>query len=191
MREYKTELSINGINKLINELSKYKESLNTKTELFVAKLLKAGISCAESIPGISGETGSHQFEQYVWYSKELNASKDGCLGVMYGHGTTLNVTWGADGDKSGSINTMIALEFGTAGKALPAQTLFGVTGGQGTNSYYGHADDTVWYFANGKDNKGNLIWKKATAITPTRPMMNAANEMISQIYTIAKEVFSQ
>lgn len=191
MRTLKVKLTESGIDSLIHDLEAYRDSLDSKVELFTAKLLELGIARAESVPGISGEFGTHKMERFVWYSKELNPSKDGCLGVLVGTGRTFNVTWGENGEKSGSLNALQAIEFGTAAKALPVQTRFGVTGGRGTNSYYGHSDDSRWYFANGKDSEGRLIWKKATAITPTRPMAQAANEMISQINRVAKEVFGQ
>lgn len=185
MREFKVDLSESGINKLIDDLNEYKDSLDDKAELFVQKLLDIGITRAESVPGISGSLGTHKFERFVWYSKKLDRNKYGCDGILFGQGRTFNVTWGASGEKSGSINAMMALEFGTAGQAIAPQFKFGVYGGRGTNSFSGYADSDEWYFIDGKE------LKKATAITPTRPMMQAMEEMISQMNKIAKEVFSQ
>lgn len=187
------EISLNtaSVKNAIASIKYYRDGLASKTEEFVARLLDVGIERADSVPGISGTTGSHGFEQYVWYAKEVEPKKYGCHGIMFGGGRDIDVTWGLDGEKMGSINTMLALEFGTAGAALPPQEAFGSYGGQGTNSYNGHADDLVWYFAIGRDKKGKPIWKKASAITPTRPMFEAAQEMLEQYYTVAREVFSE
>jgi hypothetical protein len=74
--------------------------------------------------------------------------------------------------------------------ALPPQEAFGGVGGQGTNSFYGHEQDLVWYFNTGEVNdKNKAVWKKATAIQPTQPMFHAATEMINLIEETAKEVF--
>lgn len=191
MRKYKATLNTKSIDNLIKELTNYKDSFDSKMEEFVNRLIDVGIKTAENVPGISGSFGTHKFENFVWYYKEFEKSVDGCIGIMVGQGQTFDVTWGKDDEKSGSINALMALEFGTAGKALPRQEKFGVVGGQGTNSYYGHEDDDVWYFADGKDENGRLIWKKATAITPTRPMVQASDAMVREIKKIAREVFGK
>jgi len=190
MREFKVDLSESGINKLIDDLNEYKDSLDDKAELFVQKLLDIGITRAESVPGISGTFGTHKMENYVYYTKEFEQSIDGYDGFIVGVGMEFDVTWGAHDEKHGSLNALKALEFGTAGLALPPTNVFGVTGGQGTNSQYGHANDTEWYFLE-RDANGKVVRQTATAIKPTRPMMQAMEEMISQMNKIAKEVFSQ
>lgn len=191
MRKYKATLNTKSIDNLIKDLTEYKDSLDDKMEEFVNRLLDVGIKTAESVPGISGSLGTHKFENFVWYYKEFEKSVDGCIGIMVGQGQTFDVTWGENGEKHGSINALAAIEFGTAAKALPKQKKFGVVGGYGTNSYYGHEDDAVWYFANGKDANGKLVWKKATAVTPTRPMNQASLAMMQDIKKIAREVFSK
>lgn len=179
-----------SIRKAIKDLKAYKRDLHNKTALFVSRLLEVGIQVAEEKgAGESGTFGTHQMENYVWFSKKLEKDKDGCHGILMGKGATLYSEWiGEGGEKrSGSINSMLAMEFGTAGLALPKQDRFGVTGGRGTNSKYGHENDVVWYIL--VEENGKTFWKKATAITPTRPMHNAMIEMQEQVKTIAKEVF--
>ena len=190
MRKYKMNLTTRSIDNLIDELNDYSNSLDDKVKIFVDRLLEIGVKTAENVPGIPGTFGSHKMENYVSFYKELDVEKDGCHGVMLGVGETFDVTWGERGEKSGSINALLSLEFGTAALAVPKTTKFGATGGKGTNSRYGHQDDAEWYFAIGKDENG-MIWKKATAIHPTHPMMKASDEMLRQIKKVAKEVFSK
>lgn len=191
MRKYSATLNTNSLDKLIKDLEEYKDSLKYKTEVFVSRLLDVGVKTAENVPGIDGTFGSHKMENRVSYYKELDPQEHGCYGVMVGFGDTIYTKWGEHGEKSGSINAMMALEFGTAGFAGSKTTMFGVTGGRGTNSKYGHENDILWYFAIGRDEDDNLIWKKATAIAPTRPMLQASEEMQKQIVKIAKEVFGK
>lgn len=190
MRRLKADLTVNGIDNLIKELEDYRDGLDAKCEEFVKRLLDIGITRAESVGGISGTFGTHKMENYVYYTKEFEQSIDGYVGFIVGVGTEFDVTWGAHDEKHGSLNALKALEFGTAGLALPPTNMFGVTGGQGTNSQYGHANDTEWYFLE-RDANGKVVRHTATAITPTRPMLNAAEEVIKQINKVAKEVFRQ
>ena len=179
-----------SIQKAIKELKAYKRDLHQKTELFVKRLLDVGIETAEKFgAGESGTYGTHKMERYVWFSKKLEPDKHGCHGILMGKGATLYSEWiGEGGEKrSGSINSMLAMEFGTAGLALPKQDRFGVTAGRGTNSQYGHENEVLWYIL--VEENGKTFWKVATAITPTRPMHNAMIEMQDQIKAIAKEVF--
>lgn len=199
----KMKLSQSSVRDAIRELEDYRDSLETKTEEFVERLLEVGIECAENVPGIGGSTGSHGFENRVSYYKELEPAVDGCHGIMIGEGETIETQWFTFNgeERFGSINTMLALEFGTAATAEGGER-FGAIGGSGTNSVTGgyFADRTVWYFVEVyqemlDEETGKTIierkWKKATSITPTTPMTKASQEMISQIRTIAKEVFGK
>lgn len=179
-----------SIQKAIKELKAYRNDLERKTELFISRLLDVGIEVAERYgAGETGPYGTHKMERYVTFSKKLESDKYGCKGILMGKGATLYSEWiGEGGEKrSGSINSMLAMEFGTAGLALPKQDRFGVTAGRGTNSKYGHENDVLWYIL--VEENGNTFWKTATAITPTRPMHNAMIEMQEQVKAIAKEVF--
>lgn len=199
----KVKLSQSSIRDAIRELEDYRDSLEVKTEEFVERLLEVGIECAQNVPGIGGSTGSHGFENRVSYYKEIEPGIDGCHGIMVGTGETIEEKWYTFNgeERFGSINTMLALEFGTAATAEGGER-FGFSGGSGTNSVTGgyFADSTLWYFVDDyqeilDEETGKTVikrsWKKATSITPTRPMTQASQEMISQIKTIAKEVFGK
>jgi len=194
-------LSQSSIERAIGKLEDYKNSLDAKMEEFVNRLLEVGIERAENTPGQSGTYGTHGFENMVAYYKQLEPNEYGCHGVMIGVGQDIEAEWFSSDGKpwNGTINTMLALEFGTAAAADAVTDMFGVTGGQGTNAQFGHEDEMAWRIIVDSreeiDKKGNVrevpITKLATAITPSRPMLMASQEMISQITTIAKEVFSQ
>ena len=148
MRKYKANLSTSSIDGLIKELTAYKDGLQDKTKLFVDALLEKGIVRAEEVKGVGGRYGTHKMENYVTFTKRLDVKKYGCHGVMLGMGKTIHAKWfGIDGDeRNGDLSSIAAIEFGTAGLALPAHEAFGVTAGQGTNAKYGHEGDLDWYF---------------------------------------------
>lgn len=191
MRKFKATLNTASINNLIKQLQSYRDSLPDKTQRFVDALLDKGIVVAEQNKGMGGTYGTHKMENLVTFSKKLDASQYGCHGIMLGVGETIYAKWfGIDGEeRTGAINAITAIEFGTAEKALPPTEMFGGSGGRGTNSKYGHKDDTDWYFIVGFDENKKPIYKHATAIKPTQPMAKASTEMVAQIRKTAKEVF--
>lgn len=193
MRTYKATLSMRALDKLIGDLKDYRDSLGAKMEALVNRLLELGIETAQHhSTDVPGRYGTHKMGQYVSFKKEIKAADGSCTGLLVAMGDTLDSVWyGPDGEKRyGTINAMMALEFGTAAKAVSVRESFGVTGGQGTNSQYGHENDLEWWIAESLDSNGKPTdWKRATAITPTRPLMHAGNEMASEIANAAREVF--
>lgn len=179
---------------IAEQLYEYADSLDDKNERFVSLLIEKGIKVAEQYSvDIEGEFGTHKMGNLVTFSSKASNGTDGVVGYLIGEGQDVESEWvSPKGDeiRSGSVNSLLALEFGTAGMALPPQEAFGGVGGQGTNSFYGHEQDLVWYFNTGEVNdKNKAVWKKATAIQPTQPMFHAATEMINLIEETAKEVF--
>lgn len=193
MRKFTATLNTESIDNLIKDLTEYKESLSEKTQRLVDELLDKGIARAETVKGKPGTYGTHGMEKYVTFTKELDVDKYGCYGMMLGVGSVIESKWYSleEKERNGSISSILALEFGTAATALEATSMFGGHGGRGTNARYGHENDTDWYFITGFEADGRPIYKHATSITPTRPMMNAANEMIAEIYKTARRIFSQ
>lgn len=192
MRKFKATLNTKSIDNLIKELTEYKNSLPEKTRLLTEKLLEKGIVRAEIEKGIGGTFGTHHMEDYVTFEKRVDVTRYGCYGVLLGMGAVIESEWyGLDGEKrNGSISSILALEFGTAALAVPPTSKFGGSGGQGTNSQYGHANEFEWYFITGFKSDGKPIYKYATAIAPSRPMLKASEEMMNEIKKTAKEVFS-
>ena len=179
---------------IAEQLYEYADSLDDKNERFVKTLIDKGIKVAEQYSvDIEGEFGTHKMGRLVTFSSKVDANTNGVVGYLIGEGQDVESEWvspSGEEIRSGSINSLLALEFGTAGMALPPQEAFGGVGGQGTNSFYGHEQDLVWYFNTGEVNdKNKAVWKKATAIQPTQPMFHAVTEMINLIEETAKEVF--
>lgn len=188
MKKFKATLNKNSLNKLVRQLEEYRDGLDGKMATFIEKLLDVGIKVArfQSID-VPGQFGTHQMGRYVTFEKEIEVGNNTCRGLMLGIGETLFSTWYAREERHGSINAIMALEFGTAALALSVREAFGAVGGQGTNSKYGHENDMEWFLY--KENGGHVERIKATAIRPTRPMYNAALEMSRQIVETAREVF--
>lgn len=193
MRRFHARLNSESLKRLEKELTDYRDSLDAKTELFMNRLLELGIKVGrENAVDIEGEFGTHEMGRYVTFEKKVQTEDGSCKGIMLAMGETLYSKWFVQGgeERHGSINAIMALEFGTAAMAVSERESFGAKGGQGTNSDYGHENDLRWYIYTGLDEKGRPSKrKKATAITPTRPMMNAGNAMAADIVRVAREVF--
>ena len=182
--------SIKSLESLKSELQEYKDSLSTRVQAFVEDLLNAGIEVAETaVSETDGEPyGSHQMGRYVIFSKKIEDTEYGCRGILIAKGTPLISKWyrsdgnGGSEAVTGSINALLAVEFGTAAFGLPPY--------KGTNSQGGHENSTDWYFARSVDKDGKpTYWQHATAITPTRPLHRAFLEMEQQIDDAAKRNF--
>lgn len=192
-------LNSDSIDAAIRDLEAYKDDLDRKMKLFVERLLEVGVQTAQEVPGIPGTYGSHHMEDYVVFYKEMEHTDNGFRGKVVAESSPIEATWfGSEGDvREGTISPVLALEFGTAALAVPAEEMFGGYGGQGTNSVYGHDGDLQWYFITDFEEiekpDGTIetrpIWKKATAIHPTHPMLQASSEMLEQVRDIAREVF--
>lgn len=180
------KLSAKSLRNAAKEVRKYEENLKKKNQQFVNKLLERGIEEARWwAKDSSGTFGTHRMGKLVTFSKEMSEETDGCSGMLIGMGQDVlsNISQGR------SINSLLALEFGTAGLALPPQTAFHGYGGHGTNSEAGHENDLIWWVYV-KDENGKTVPKKLSAIEPTRPLYHAAMEMLQTIQEVAIEVFA-
>lgn len=191
-------LSVSSLEQLKKDLETYKDGLTDKLSVFLDELLKIGIETAERHVDTSGTYGSHQMARLggISFRKEVDTADGKVYGIMYGSGGDVTGEWYVnDGNghyslKTDTINSMLAVEFGTAGKALPVQDAFGGHGGQGTMSNHGHANDNAWYIITHLDSKGKPDqWKAATAITPSRPMYKAGLAMYVEVKKAALIAF--
>ena len=191
-------LSVSSLENLKKDLKAYRDSLEFKMTAFVNELLDIGIETAQQNLNASGTFGTHQMAQLgnVSFRKEVETSDGVVYGIMFGHGGDVVGNWYvSDGNgvytpKSDTINSLLAIEFGTAGKALSAREMFGAYGGQGTMSSAGHANDNAWYIVTGIDEKGHPNkWVMATAIKPTRPMFKAGLQMYVEVKKAAENAF--
>ena len=178
--------SVRSLEELKSDLKTYRDSLDVRCMNFVNDLLAVGIECAERLVSeTDGEPyGTHKMGRYVEFTKQdAELTELGCKGLMIAKGQTLQSEWfkTVDGKRAekvqGSINALLAVEFGTA--------IYSIKGSSAQ-----HASESDWYFARSVDEDGKPTnWQHATAITPTRPMHNAFLEMEKQIEEAARRNF--
>ena len=191
--------SVSSLEQLKKDLEKYKKSLNGKMQVFIDELLKIGIESAEQHTEVSGPLGTHNMKNLgnIAFRKEVSTADGKVYGILFGHGDDVHGEW-YENDGSGNyhlvedtINSLLAIEFGTAGMALPVQDAFGVTAGQGTKSRNGHERDLAWYIITAIDPKTGKpsAWKCATAINPSQPMYNAGLAMYEGVKKAAEVAF--
>lgn len=197
--------SVKSLRALQKELERYRDSLQGKMERFITLLLEEGIKVAREYSQDDNEKfGTHQFGKSVFFYHDPVETSDGKVyGVLIGEGDDIPAGTYYVNDGKGnytpitgdSINALLALEFGTAAQALPQQSAFGVTGGQGTLSKYGHENDMAWKIvtALGKDKDSGRIkpiaWKTATSVKPTQPMYHAGLAMYQKVKEAAITAF--
>ncbi len=180
-RTISINLSSGSISNAIYELEKYKNDMNRKTKLFLEKLADIGITVAKN----KAQGDSHHFDEMVEFVKEW---KDGEL-YLIGRNSNLSglhIEW-YDGEgqyHDETISPILALEYGTGKLAIEGHKgSFAVTGN--------HVDDDVWYYYQSLDENGKPTDKHpATPEEPHQMMYEATMEMMRQIITIAKEVWS-
>lgn len=191
--------SVKSLRQLKKDLEQYRDSLEGKTKTFISILLDEGIRVAqEKAVDEGGKYGTHEMVKrgHIMFTRDSFMSNGAACGIMYGTGGDILGQWYInDGNgnytlETGFINSLMAIEFGTAAKALPKQESFDVVGGKGTLAKYGHDNDLGWYIVTKIDGKGKPIeWKEATAITPTQPMYYAGLAMYEKIKEAAITAF--
>ena len=177
MKHLQMRLETESIKKAIEELKDYKDSLITKNELFINKLLDEGIKVAESYKGFYGG--------YIVFEKEIEPGKSQCAGMLIGRNTKeITSYWNRYGQiVHADISPILFAEFGSG---WLSEVLFNVSGvGQGTFPGQTHAfDKGGWWY------KGiNGVWYHNGGFKPSHPMYHAEMEMLDQVYSIAREVF--
>lgn len=183
------KLSQKSFKNAAKQVRLYAKSIKDKNKVFVEALLEKGITVArDNATDVSGTFGTHKMGKLVTFTKEFETSENGYSGLLIGMGQNVfsKISEGR------SINSLLALEFGTAALALPPQEAFHGRGGQGTNSMTGHSGDMVWFALVETEVNGKVVkkWKKLSAITPRRPMYNAFMEMQQGILEAAKLAFA-
>ena len=165
-----------SIDRAINQITRYRDSLNERSEKFIRKLLNVGIKTAKIHTG--------QYSGYIKFEKDINGTQGMLIAT---NGKKLVKEWyNKNGAKIGSyeVSPILLAEFGSG---WLANVVWDVTGvGQGTmpNSM-GHATDAngwQWY-----DKNGVRHWSRGEL--PTYPMHSALVAMMQEIHTIGQEVF--
>ena len=165
-----------SILKAIKELEEYRDSLLPKTEIFVRRLAEIGVEAAEI--AVAGGEGDSDKPRFSFLFNTIYGEVDGQI-IMT---STPHV------DKDGRVfYPHLAWEFGAGifynnGNANPKAHEFGM--GVGTFPDQKNALNDYWWY---RDETGNLHLSKGTEAT--MPMYKASVEIITQIDTIAREVF--
>lgn len=165
------------IDKLIDDLEAYKQSLKDRTRVFTEELAKVGIKAAYANLG--------QYEGSVTFE-----SKDGGEGITIISGKDKDLIlreWftdkGLTNKRSYEISPLLMAEFGSGWLSVVLYDIAGV--GQGTMPGQKHASDPkgwVWYDEHG-------IKHRSIGEPPTFPMHNAIVAMLTQADEVAKRVY--
>lgn len=167
------ELSVKGIQNIIDQLRTYKKELNDKTELFCRKLAEAGLTVAESNIAESplGKTISVRID--------TEPSKTGCKAMLIAKGQKKS-------NERGTVSTLLLVEFGAGihynANANPKAGEMGY--GVGTFPGQIHAFEDGWYYC-GEDEK----WHYTHGVKATMPMYNASVAIREKVKECAKEAF--
>lgn len=170
-------LDTKSIKKAIDEIEKYRLSLQGKSEELVSRLIDEGISVAYQHLG--------RYAGYVEFTKEIDGDGQQCVGLLIGKDSQPFIsTWKVKGgEKEAEVSGLLMSEFGSGWLATVIWNVPGV--GQGTFPGQTHATDPEgWWWEDTDGHKHHSIGE-----TPTYPMYSADMAMISQIDAIAKEVF--
>ena len=185
-------ISLNSkeLERAAKDIRKYGKRLERKTNEFLHALADRGIEVAQMNEG--------DFAGYIVYSKRRNKNT---IKIFAKDAQAIENTWFINSTstevRSMTISPLLMAEFGS-GFLANSRGVKGV--GQGTNSPYGHAfNSTGWYWyqdspdaRNGAEfvKEKNGRWKfHSYGTSPSKPMLNAVEELIREVETIAYQIF--
>lgn len=172
----KSDLSIQGINRLQKELEKYRDSLTYKTRLLAEKLAEIGIKVAEA------KIGESPLGKYVTIKTDITEEKTGCKAILIATGETF------EHEGYAPFNSLLAIEFGAGirynSEENPKAPDLGF--GVGTFPDQTHAfDKNGWWFWS----EEKQAWIRSYGVKATMPMYQASIEIQQNIVKVAKEAF--
>ena len=155
-----------SLDKAIQEIRQYQNSLPRKVQTFIGRLAKEGLqvvqSTMESVP--DEEKGSY-------YTEIVNTSNGDIIGAA------IRLT----GDKVLFIEFSAGITYGTDNYPLPSGDKYGM----GTYPGKGHWNSPYgWWYVDEQGNKHHSYGNRAYM-----PMYHAEQAIIKQVRRIAKEVF--
>lgn len=165
-RTIKGNLSVSGIQKMIDEVNAYRDELLSKNELFKERLERIGLetiqTTMESVP--DEERGSY-------YTEIINNSSGEIAGAAI-HLSGTQVLF---------IEFSAGITHGTDSYPLPSGSKYGM----GTYPGQGHWDDPKgWWYIDERGEKHHSYGNRAYM-----PMYHAEQSIILAVRQIAKEVF--
>lgn len=178
MKKLALRLDTKSIKKVKDEIEKYQLSLKVKSEELVNRLLDEGIKVAYQHVG--------RYAGYVEFTKEVENDGKNVIGMLIGKDSQPFIsTWKVKGgEKSVVVSGILINEFGSGWLANVIWNVPGV--GQGTFPDQKHAfDPQGWYWT---DTEG--VKHHSRGEEPHYPMYFADMTMLSQIDSIAREVFN-
>lgn len=170
-------LSEKSIQNAIKELESYNSSLINKCETFVRKLAEKGIETAKTRTGNYGK--------YITFTIKTNKDEYGVSAVLLATNTgIIRSEWlTKDGVKTADVSPLLMVEFGSGLRAKNPKNVPGVGTGTFPGGTHGSTPNGWWY----KDL--DSVWHHSTGVSPQAPVYNASLRMISDIQTVAREVF--
>ena len=172
----KSDLSIQGINRLCQELEKYRDSLTYKARLLAEKLAEIGIKVAEA------KIGESPLGKYVTIKTDITEEQAVCRAILIATGETF------EHEGYAPFNSLLAIEFGAGirynSEENPKAPDLGF--GVGTFPDQTHAfDKNGWWFWS----EEKQAWIHSYGVKATMPMYQASMEIQQNIVKVAKEVF--
>ena len=167
------DLSVKGIQNIIDQLRAYKQELSQKAELLCRKLAEVGLVVAES------NIAESPLGKTIAMRIDMEPSKSGCKAMLIAAGQKKSNDYG-------TISTLLLVEFGAGihynANANPKAGEMGY--GVGTFPGQIHAFEDGWYYW-GEDEK----WHYTHGTKATMPMYNASAAIREKVMECAKEVF--
>lgn len=177
MKKLVLHLDSKSIKNVKDEIEKYRLSLQRKSEELVSRLLDEGIKVAYQHLG--------RYSGYVEFTKEIENDGTHIIGMLIGKDSQPYIsTWKVKGgEKTVEVSGLLMSEFGSGWLANVIWSVSGV--GQGTFPDQKHAyDPQGWYWTDADGVKHHSMGEE-----PHYPMYFADMTMLSQIDSIAREVF--
>lgn len=172
------KLSESEINKVIKQLTKYKNNLERKTRTFVSKLAEKGIEVARANGSFADEDGV--YSDMIVFKKTLEGSGSEHTAIILATSSPMEVIWDSG---SAEINPLLMAEFGSGWNAMNPLGVIGV--GQGTHPTQTHAfDPKGWYW------RVNGELHHSVGVVPNQPMYKAILEMHTEVNNVIREVWS-
>ena len=164
------ELSVSGINRIINELHEYRVNINKANERFVQRLMEEGFEIAtasiyESLPTIDRDKPIGNLEIISDERGEITS-----CALQFTGEQVLFIEFGAGIRYNEGNNNPLASQFGYGVGTYPQQT---------------HAFDRKGWNYYGNDNH----FHHSYGTKATMPMYNASQEIRKRLIEIAKEVY--
>lgn len=173
----KSDLSVSGVNNLVKELEKYRDSLTYKCRLLAEKLSEIGANV------INAKVDESPLGKYVTLQTDVTEEQAGCKAILIATGEV------KEQEGYAPFNTLLAIEFGAGIHFNPIPNPNAGEFGLGVGTFPGqtHAFEDYWFYWNEEQQK----WLPTHGVKATMPMYNASLEIQKNIVKVAKEVFGK